>query len=74
MKQLFLADSPQRGTLDDINEQNERVKALVDYSSEGGGNIKYKFKNDRRVYQTSDNIKVETIQTTFEAANATQIV
>lgn len=63
--------SPQRGTLDDINEQNERVKALVDYSSEGGGNIKYKFKNDRRVYQTSDNIKVETIQTTFEAANAT---
>ena len=33
--------------------------------------MKYKFKNDRRVYQTSDYIKVETIQTTFEAANAT---
>ena len=63
--------SPKRGTLDEINEKNDRVKALVDYSSEGGGNIKYKFKNDRKVYQTSDNIKVETIHTTFEAENAT---
>lgn len=63
--------SPKRGTLDEINEKNDRVKALVDYSSEGGGNIKYKFKNDRKVYQTSDNIKVETIHTSFEAENAT---
>lgn len=63
--------SPKRGTLDEINEKNDRVKALVDYSSEGGRNIKYKFKNDRKVYQTSDNIKVETIHTTFEAENAT---
>lgn len=62
--------SPQRGTLDGINEKNERVKALVDYSSVGGGNIKYKFKNDRKVYQTSDNIRVESINTYFEAENA----
>ncbi len=64
-------NSPPRGTLDDINENNQRVKALVDYSSQGGGNIKYKFKNDRKVYQTSENVRVESVNTRFEAENAT---
>lgn len=51
----LIVSAPQKGTLENINEENETIKGLVDYSSEGGGNIKVKVKGLRKQLKTKDN-------------------
>lgn len=46
--------APDNGTLDNISQDNPNVSGLVDYSSEGGGNIRLKVKNIRKQLNTKE--------------------
>ncbi|WP_149304494.1 hypothetical protein [Pareuzebyella sediminis] len=47
--------APKKGTLENISKDNEDVKGLVDYTSEGAGSIKLKVKNIRKQLNTKEN-------------------
>lgn len=47
--------APDKGTLDNINKENENIKGLVEYTSEGAGSIKLKIKGLRKQLKTKEN-------------------
>lgn len=47
--------APEKGTLENITKENEDIKGLVDYTSEGAGSIKLKVKNIRKQLNTKEN-------------------
>lgn len=67
---LITLNAPNKSFLTDIKEENEKINDIVEYSAEGGGNIKIKFKSERKQYQTEQSIKNETFNTEFEIENA----
>jgi len=44
--------APQNGLLENINQENPEIRGLIDYASEGGGNVKIKVKGVRKMYTT----------------------
>lgn len=67
---LITLNAASKSVLTDITENNKKIDDIVDYSSEGGGNIKIKFKSERKQYQTESSIKTDTFNTEFEIDNA----
>ena len=67
---LITLNAPPKSFLTEIKEENDKINDIVDYSAEGGGNIKIKFKSERKHYQTEQSIKNETFSTEFEVENA----
>ena len=47
--------APEKGALENIDKNNENIKGLVDYTSEGAGSIKLKVKNIRKQLNTKEN-------------------
>ena len=68
---LIVLNAPDNGALNSINQENERIDSIVDYSAEGGGNIKVKFLNEKKTYQTEQSIKKEVIITQLIIEHAT---
>jgi hypothetical protein len=68
---LIVLNAPDNGALNCINQQNARIDSIVDYSAEGGGNIKVKFLNEKKTYQTEQSIKKEVITTQLIIEHAT---
>ena len=66
---LITLNAANKSILTDIKEENKKINDIVDYSSEGGGNIKIKFKSERKQYQTEQSIKSDSFQTEFEIDN-----
>ena len=54
-------DAPTEGTLENINKDNELVEGLVEYSSEGGGNISLKVIGISTKIKTSKMVKTKRI-------------
>jgi len=50
----LIVKAPENGILENINEKNEMVKGLVNYSAEGGGSIKLKLKNIRKLINANE--------------------
>lgn len=59
-------NSSKDSTLENINRNNQDLKGLVDYSSEGGGNIKVKIKGEKRDFNTKSAIKMEPAELDFD--------
>lgn len=61
--------APDKGTLENIDKSNKQIEGLVNYSSEGGGNISIKTKNTRKRYNTKENpLTLEISETSIEGA------
>lgn len=50
-------NAPENGVLENVNQNNKKVENLVDYASEGGGDISIKVKGFRRKFKTSKSLK-----------------
>ncbi len=62
--------APDKGALENINKKNDIINGLVNYSSDGGGNIKLKVKNLRKVLNTKDKpVLMEIRQLDLEGAS-----
>jgi hypothetical protein len=53
--------APDNGILENINKQNPIINGLVEYSSQGAGNIKLKVKKIRKQLNTSDKPVIQQI-------------
>lgn len=63
-------EAPTNGVLENINKNNKQINGLVDYSSEGGGNIKMKIKGLKKLYNTeSSNVSVEINELDLEGSH-----
>lgn len=52
--------APEKGTLDNISKENENIKGLVEYTSEGAGSIKLKVKGLKKQLKTKENpVKIQ---------------
>lgn len=51
----IVVKAPDKGTLTNIDQSNEQIKGLVEYTSEGGGSISMRTKNLRKSYNTKEN-------------------
>ncbi|WP_392469337.1 hypothetical protein ACF3OC_12775 [Sphingobacterium cellulitidis] len=47
-------EAPDHGVLEEINRSNKEISGMVEYSSEGGGNIKMKIKGLKRIINTEE--------------------
>lgn len=57
--------APENGILENINKENPTINGLVEYTSEGAGDIKIKIKGFRKQYSTKENpitIQIEEVQ------------
>lgn len=57
--------APENGILENINKENPTVNGLVDYTSEGAGDIKLKIQGLRKRYSTQENpifIQINEVQ------------
>jgi len=61
-KSNIIVKAPDQGYLENIDKKNIAVKGLVDYSSEGGGNIKVKVKGLKKYLKTKDSPKTLTVK------------
>ena len=52
----LMVKAPDNGILENINRENEMVNGLVDYSSEGGGEITIKLKNVRKQINANEGV------------------
>ena len=50
-------ESAEDGILSGITPENENLNGIVNYSSEGGGNIKVKVRGQKELIQTKKSIK-----------------
>jgi hypothetical protein len=66
--------APEKGTLDKINEDNEVIKGLVDYTSEGAGSIKLKVKSIRKQLNTKENPTIIEINELDIEGTADQVI
>ena len=56
------------GTLENIDKDNEALKGLIDYASEGAGNVKIGIKGYRKKVSTKDNpVEIEIDEAVFES-------
>ena len=66
--------APEKGTLDNIDESNDNIKGLVEYTSEGAGRIKLKVKGLKKQLKTKDNpVMVQIKELDIEGA-ADQVI
>lgn len=62
--------APDNGTLENIDKSNSQVNGLVEYASEGGGQITIKAKNIRKSYHTKENaVTLEIDEISIEGAS-----
>ena len=60
--------APTNGTLENIDKDNEALKGLIDYASEGAGNVKIGIKGYRKKVSTKDNpVEIEIDEAVFES-------
>lgn len=70
----ILLKAPENGKLEKINESNKDLEGLVEYSSQGGGEIKLKVKGISKQIKTSDNIKKIDIQQVYLEGSHEQVL
>ena len=67
--------APEKGYLKEINQKNENIKGMVKYTSDGGGNIKIKFKDIKKTESTGQNSKtIEIGEIELSGNNALDII
>lgn len=66
--------APEKGVLENINKNNSVVNGLVEYSSEGAGNIKLKVKKIRKQLNTSDKPVIHQIDELEIEGAADQVI
>lgn len=70
----FIVKAPENGILENIDESNQMIKGLVDYSAEGGGSIKLKVKNVRKLINSNESIITVTSSETIMEGAPTEII
>ena len=66
--------APEKGALENISQKNSDIKGLVDYSSEGAGNIRLKVKKIRKQLNTQDKPVILEIQELDLEGPAEQVI
>jgi len=66
--------APDKGVLENINKNNPVVNGLVEYSSDGGGNIKLKVKKIRKHLNTTDKPVIQQIDELEIEGAAEQVI
>jgi hypothetical protein len=66
--------APEKGVLENINKKNPIVNGLVEYSSDGGGNIKLKVKKIRKHLNTTDKPVIQQIDELEIEGAAEQVI
>lgn len=66
--------APEKGVLENINKKNPIVNGLVEYSSNGGGNIKLKVKKVRKHLNTTDKPVIQQIDELEIEGAAEQVI
>lgn len=66
--------APDKGVLENINKKNPIVNGLVEYSSDGGGNIKLKVKKVRKHLNTTDKPVIQQIDELEIEGAAEQVI
>jgi len=68
-KSVIAFNAPEKGVLENINEQNESIDGLVQYAAEGGGHIKIKMQGKRKMIDTAElPVKSEVTQIELEGS------
>lgn len=67
-------DAPIEGVLENINEKNGILNGLVDYSSEGGGNISIKIQGINRKITTKNMVKTTKINEIYLSGHQDQVI
>lgn len=57
----LVVKAPENGILENLNPENELVNGLVDYSAEGGGEIKLKLRNIRKQINANEGVITTSI-------------
>lgn len=70
----IILKAPKNGILENIDKSNNAVEGLVEYSSEGGGNIKMKVKNLRKELNTKEKPVILTIEEIDIEGAAEQVI
>ncbi|MGV0931564.1 hypothetical protein ACTS95_14795 [Empedobacter brevis] len=67
-------NAPQNGILNNIDKSHSDISGIVDYASEGGGNIKVKVKGSRVQLDTKQNLRtIEIDELSLESGSLNQI-
>lgn len=66
--------APDKGVLENINKENPVINGLVEYSSEGAGNIKLKVKKIRKHLNTTDKPVIQQIDELEIEGAAEQVI
>lgn len=59
-------ESTENGILENINQNNEGLTGMIEYSAAGGGNIKVKAKGRKEIIQTKNSIKKTRVSFDFD--------
>ena len=65
--------SPKNGHLENINKFNEEINGLIDYTSEGAGEVSMKIEGIRQEYSTKNNPVIITIKEIEINGNSEQV-
>jgi hypothetical protein len=73
-KAVIAIEAPERGKLEKIDTKNKAVSGLVNYSAQGGGNIKLKVRNIRKQIQTEEKPIILQIEEAEIEGAANQVI
>ena len=60
-------NAPSNGTLENVNQDNEDLSGLIDYTAEGAGSVKIGIKGFRKKISSKDNpVEIGIDEATFE--------